>query len=125
MFTDNAASIFEAAETAMRSGHETSNMTIVIGPEGSLRLIAESDWPLDTLQAHHGAKMVYRVCKQNETLRLEGRAGTQTCLLESETHAHAARRLLANTFHYHVMEEAPVRALLPSGNWQNLAGASD
>ena len=124
-FTDNAASIFEAAETAMRTGHELSNMTIVIGQEGSIRLIAESDWPLDTLQAHHGAQMVYRVRQQDETLRLEGRAGSRTCLFESEKLNGAARRLLAINSHYQVIEEAPVQALLPAGSWQNLPGASD
>ena len=109
----------------MRTGHELSNMTIVIGQEGSIRLIAESDWPLDTLQAHHGAQMVYRVRQQDETLRLEGRAGSRTCLFKSEKLNGAARRLLAIHSHYQVIEEAPVQALLPAGPWQNLLGASD
>ena len=124
-FTDNAANIFEAAETAMRAGHELSNMTIVIGREGSIRLIAESDWPLDTLQAHHGAQMVYRVRQQDETLRLEGRAGSRTCSFESEKLNGAARRLLAINSHYQVIEETPLPSLLPAGSWQNLLGASD
>jgi hypothetical protein len=124
-FTDNAASIFEAAESAMKTGHNLSDMTIVIGQEGSIRLIAETDWPLDSLLAHHGAQMVYRVRQQDETLRLEGRAGTRTCLFESEKLNGAARRLLPNTSDYQVIEARPVRGLLPAASWQALPGASD
>jgi hypothetical protein len=125
-FTDNAASIFEAAESAMRTGQNVSNMTIVIGREGGIRLIAESDWPLDTLQAHHGAQMVYRVRQQDDSLRLEGRAGTRTCLFESEKLNGAARRLLTNTSNYEVIEATGVRGLLlPAGGWQGLPGAAD
>ena len=124
-FTDNAANIFEAAETAMRAGHQLSTMTIVIEREGSIRLIAESDWPLDTLQAHHGAQMVYRVRQQDETLRLEGRAGSRTCVFESEKLNGAARRLLAINVSYQVIEEAPAQAMLAAGQWQNLLGAAD
>jgi hypothetical protein len=109
----------------MRTGHQLSNMTIVIGQEGGIRLIAESDWPLDTLQAHHGAQMVYRVRQQAETLRLEGRAGSRTCLFESEKLNGAARRLLAINHQYEVVEEAPIRGLLGPGTYQNLPGASD
>jgi hypothetical protein len=124
-FTDNAASIFEAAESAMRTGHSLSNMTIVIGQEGGIRLIAESDWPLDSLQAHHGAQMVYRVRQQDDSLRLEGRAGTRTCLFESEKLNGAARRLLTDTSDYEVIESKPIRGLLPAASWQTLPGASD
>jgi hypothetical protein len=124
-FTDNAASIFEAAESAMRTGQSLSNMTIVIGQEGGIRLIAETDWPLDSLQAHHGAQMVYRVRQQDGSLRLEGRAGTRTCLFESAKLNRAARRLLTNTSDYEVIESKPIRGLLPAASWQTLPGASD
>ena len=124
-FTDNAAIIFEAAETALRAGHTLSNMTIVIGQEGGIRLISESDWPLDTLQAHHGAKMVYRVRQQDETLCLEGRAGTQTCMFESEKLDAAARRLFAMNPLYQVEEGIAGRARLAPAYWDGLPGASD
>ncbi|MEO8126887.1 MAG: hypothetical protein ABJF23_13055 [Bryobacteraceae bacterium] len=120
-FTDNAANIFEAAETAARSGHELSNMTILIGQEGGLHLIAESDWPLDTLQAHHGAQMAYRVRQREQTVRLEGREGSRTCLLEFEKLNGAARRLLAAHTPYQLVDGPTVQRL----SWQNLPGASD
>jgi hypothetical protein len=109
----------------MRTGHQLSSMTIVIGQEGGIRLIAESDWPLDTLLAHHGAQMVYRVRQQDQTVRLEGRAGTRTCLFESEKLNGAARRLLAINPQYQVVNESPARPLLTAGTWGSLPGASD
>jgi len=120
-FTDNAASIFEAAERAMRTGHEVSTMTILIGREVSVRLIAESARPLDSLQAHHGAQMVYRIGQRQETVRLEGREGARTCLLESEKLNRAAQRLLAAHNPYQLAEAAPAQEF----SWQNLPGASD
>jgi hypothetical protein len=100
---ENANSIFDAAETAMTAGHVPTDMTIVIGQEGGIRLIAESDWPLDNLQAHLGAEMVYRIRQQDNSLRLEGRAGSRTCLFETAKLNEAARRLLAGRPQYELM----------------------
>ena len=35
-FADNAASIFETAQTAMQSGHASGDVTILVGPEGGI-----------------------------------------------------------------------------------------
>ena len=99
-FLDNAAQIFEAAESALESGNEPSDVTILIGPEGGIRMVAESDWPLDTLQAHHGAQMAYRISRQEQTVRVQGRAGCQTCLFETARPERAARHLLAGIAQY-------------------------
>jgi hypothetical protein len=124
-FTDNAASIFEAAETARETGHALSNMTIVIEREGGIRMIAESDWSLESLQAHHGAQMVYRVRQQDETVRLEGRAGNRTCLLESEKLNGAALRLLTPRPLYEVNTGDPSEPWTSAGYWLQLPGAAD
>jgi hypothetical protein len=102
-FMENATSIFETAETAMTAGHVPTDMTIVIGQEGGIRLIADSDWPLDNLQAHLGAEMVYRVRQQDNSLRLEGRAGSRTCLFETAKLNGVARKLLAGRPQYDLM----------------------
>lgn len=93
-FLDNAARIFEAANSALESGNEPSDMTILIGPEGGIRMISANDWPLDSLQAHHGAQMAYRITGQEQTVRLQGRAGYKTCLLETARPETVARQLL-------------------------------
>lgn len=106
-FLDNARQLFEAAESAWRLGQALSDLTILIGANGSVHMIADSDWPLDRLLAHHGAQMAYRVGERNGKVRVQGRAGGRQCLLEAET----ARSLM--------------RALLPAGTWPTPPAASD
>jgi hypothetical protein len=96
-FVDNAVEIFNAAESAVESGHTPSDLTILITPEGGIRMIADSDWPLESLELHHGARMVYRVSQSAAHVRVEGRAGSRTCLFETAKPERAARLLLPRT----------------------------
>jgi hypothetical protein len=82
--------IMEAAESA----GSCSNMTILIGQEGGIHMIADSDWPLDSLSWHHGAKTAYRVSEQRGSVRVEGREGSRTCVMESAKPMQIARFLL-------------------------------
>ena len=93
-FVENAVNLLDAAENSQQSGHTPSDFTILISPEGAIRMIADSDWPLDSLQAYHGSKMVYRVTEKDAKVRVEGRAGTRTCFFETEKPERAARLLL-------------------------------
>ena len=70
-------------------------MTILIGADGAIRMCAESDWPLDSLVTHHGARAGYRVTGRDGAVRVEGREGARTCVIETRTPAHVARLLLA------------------------------
>ncbi len=97
---DNAVEIFDAAESAARSGQVPSDMTILITEEGGIHMLADSDWPLDSLQAHHGAKMAYRVSQNASVVRVEGRAGARTCLFETAKPERVARLLLNSTLSY-------------------------
>ena len=92
-FVDNAMQILNAAESAVGSGHTPSEMTILMTPQG-IRMIADSDWPLESLQLHHGAEMAYRVSQSAIIVRVEGRAGSRTCLFETAKPERAARALL-------------------------------
>jgi len=94
-FRDNASNIFEAAEAVSRAGGELSEWSILIGEDGGIHMVAASDWSLDSLQAHHGARMAYRVRQLDQKVRLEGRAGSRTCLFETAKPNGAARLLLA------------------------------
>jgi hypothetical protein len=96
-FVDNAARIFEAARSASDAGHALSEMTILIGSGGGIRIIADSDWPLESLQTEHGAQMAFRVSQQEASVRVEGRAGLQTCLLKSANPERVARLLLGGS----------------------------
>jgi len=89
-FADQALNILEAAEKA----GSCSAMTILIRHDGALHMIADSDWPLDSLVWHHGAKTAYRVSQQSGSVRVEGREGMRTCVMESAKPRQIARFLL-------------------------------
>lgn len=91
---DQARNILDAAESASRSGQACTEMTILIGPEGHIRMVADSDWPLESLARHHGAQSAYRVSEETGRIRVEGRDGMRRCLLESSSPARVARLLL-------------------------------
>jgi hypothetical protein len=89
-FAEHALNILESAEKA----EFCSNMTILIGQEGSIHMIAECDWPLDSITCHHGAKTAYRVSENGGTVRVEGREGLRRCVVESAKPMQIARFLL-------------------------------
>ena len=95
-FLDNASRIFEAAEAVAGAGTPPSDMTILIGTGGAISLMADSDWPLDSLEWSSGAAMVYRVRQQSGKVLVEGKAGAHACRLEAADPNQVARRLLAN-----------------------------
>jgi hypothetical protein len=97
-FLDNAMQIFDAAETAAKSGQVPSDMTILISETGGIHMVADSDWPLESLQFHHGAKMAYRVSQSGAVVRVEGREHSRTCLFETAKPERAARLLLGGYF---------------------------
>jgi hypothetical protein len=78
-FAQRAQELLEAAV----AGPSCSEMTVLIGQDGALALYADSDWPLDSLVREHGARSAYRVRADNGGVRVEGRDGLRTCVLES------------------------------------------
>ena len=93
-FAERAQDIMDAAESASAHGQACSQMTILIGQDGAIRMLADSDWPLDSLAWHHGARSAYRVTERAGAVRVEGREGSRTCTIESATPSRTARLLL-------------------------------
>lgn len=89
-FFENARSIFETAEAALRCGQTPSCLTVLIGDGGGIEMVAGSDWPLDRLLAHRGARAAYRVEERGGRVYLEGRSGTQSCCLETAARSREA-----------------------------------
>ncbi len=97
-FLENAVSIFDAAQLAANDGG-AEDTSILVGHDGSIRVVSGSTWPLASLEAHHGARMAFRVRPTaSRGVRLEGRAGSRTCLFEAAKPDGAARLLLANSY---------------------------
>ena len=93
-FAEQARELFDSAQSAS-AADATSNTAILITSEGSLRLISDSDWPLESLALHHGAATAFRVTADRGTVRVEGREGGRRCLLESDSPTRTARLMLA------------------------------
>lgn len=107
-FLENASRLFETARNSARAG-STNEFIILIGHDGSIRIIADSGWPLESLESHYGSRMAFRVRHtEDRRVRLEGRAGSRTCLLESAKPDGAARLLLANPVCYTIWAPAPL-----------------
>jgi hypothetical protein len=83
-----------AAESASEAGNSPTDMAILISSQGSIRMVANSDWPLESLKAYHGSQTAYRVSKQNDKVRLDGREDGRTVTFESENPKTAARLIL-------------------------------
>jgi len=78
----------------MERGETCTEMTILITPDGAIRMWAESDWPFESLAREQGARAAFRITGQDGVVRVSGREGSHTCLLESRSQAATARRLL-------------------------------
>lgn len=93
-FIDNGAKIFEAAQNVMNTGESPSDYTIVMGAQGGITLIADSDWPLDSLLRERGAGMAYRVKPGANKVSVDGVDGNTSCHFEAIAPARAAMFML-------------------------------
>jgi hypothetical protein len=95
-FAEQAQRLLDAAESATAGGESCSDLTVLIKHDGGIHMLADSDWPLDALAWHHGAQRAYRVSQRRGSVRVEGREGSRTCLLESANPQQVARMLLGS-----------------------------
>ena len=98
-FLDNAQRILETAVSAGDNAG-TESLAILIGADGGIHMVMGSDWPLDSLRAHHGAPSGYRVSRRGGRVEVEGKSREQTCLLTSAPALSAARQILTNRRQY-------------------------
>jgi hypothetical protein len=95
LFAEHMQEIFDGAVAAARAGGRPSDVTILIGQDNAISMIADSDWPLDSLALERGAKSAYRVSGSPAgSIRVEGREGLRHCVMEAEDPARTARLLL-------------------------------
>jgi hypothetical protein len=86
--------IFEVASADAGMEETARDTAILVDCTGVLRIIDSQGWSMEGLQSHYGARTVYQVRRDAGRVRVEGRSGSQTCLLETETPAAKAVRLL-------------------------------
>jgi hypothetical protein len=82
-FLTNAERLLETA-AAPAGVLERPEWIVLVGPDSAIRMLAETDWPLESLRLHHGARMAYRVSRTHGKVRVEGRADLRSCILERQ-----------------------------------------
>jgi hypothetical protein len=100
-FLDHAARILDAAQRVNATAAqdtEFAQMTILIGHEGHVHVVAGEAGALDRLQAEHGATMAFRVTHGAESVALEGREGGRKYTFTAEKQETVTRALLGAEF---------------------------
>jgi hypothetical protein len=92
-FLDNAARIFEGGRSALQVGCTQSAWTVLLNKDG-IRMVADSDWPLDSLARENGAEMAYRVSVVGESVTVDGISGRRHCRLRTDSPAKTFKSLL-------------------------------
>ena len=101
LFWENANKLLDAAVASSHTGFPTSDsMTVVIGAEGGIHLLANNDWPLDRLTADRGAQMAYRITKAKGRIAVDGCHGAATCHLETNQPQSKALQLIRDQPRY-------------------------
>ncbi|MBL8227741.1 MAG: hypothetical protein JNL98_04665 [Bryobacterales bacterium] len=83
-FWDNAKKLMDAAVDAAAAGGHSESLTVLIGAEGGIHLIADCDWPLHRVAAERGAQMAYRVTNQKGCIAVTGQQGDTTCQMQTK-----------------------------------------
>ncbi len=99
-FLDTAARILEGGQSTVQAGCSSSAWTVLIAREGGIRMVADSDWPLDSLAREAGAELAYRVSVDGAQVQVDGLSHGRRCRLESEPPAAIFRRLLPDRRQY-------------------------
>jgi hypothetical protein len=115
-FWTDAENLFETARQASQSGSPDCDLAILIGPKGDIRMLDAAGWTLPSLLASNGGETAYRVTREGGHVCLEGRRGSQTCLLRSESSSTIAHHLLESRLAAGIARIAPSLALLGEGN---------
>jgi hypothetical protein len=88
------SSFLQIAEEILDSaagGREDCHLAILVGRDGGIHMLADSDWDLGRLREHHAASSAYRVTRRGGQVQLEARADGQSCTLRREPAARALR----------------------------------
>jgi hypothetical protein len=91
-FLRNAEELFT---TARQDAGEDCQFSVLVGADGGIHMVFGSEWGLEPLRQHHGAREAYRVTRSAGCVVLEGRSTGASCRLEAVRPAHALPGLSA------------------------------
>ena len=93
-FVDTAVEILKTAESALDAGQKPSDYTILLGTANGIRMIADSDWSLDSLRREFGAQRAYRIRASSGQVNVDGQDDNRSCRFEGMSMAKAALFML-------------------------------
>lgn len=99
----NARKLLETATDSAECGLDGGDWTLFFGPEGGLQMIAGSSTELASLEWSRGATAAWQVSRVGGRVRVEGQAGRERCLLETQAQNGLPRRLLNQGRMYEVL----------------------
>jgi hypothetical protein len=79
-FLQRAEDILETAY----QGESDQDILIVVDRQGGMRMMESAGWNLPAVVAEFGASAVYHVQRLADTVRVEGMAGAERCLLQKK-----------------------------------------
>jgi hypothetical protein len=92
-FLENAQRIFDVARSD--DSGAPGDFALLIRPDGGLHFVMESPLSLDAAAIYGGARTAYRITRvSGGGVRVEGRNGSQECVIEQRATHHARRELL-------------------------------
>ena len=65
-----------------QSGDGDADWTILVSPDGGIRMVAGREWDVEALRLETGARSAYRVSRNRTGVKVEARAAGQSCKLE-------------------------------------------
>jgi hypothetical protein len=80
----HAENLYAVAEAAAGPGAGAQELAILVRADGGLHVLQAEGWSLSRIAEHHGVRTAYRVSRKGAAVRVEGRTGTQSCLLRGE-----------------------------------------
>jgi hypothetical protein len=92
VLVDDAERIFEGACIVSNVDTSPTDLAIIVDRTGGIRLMEASGWQLESLEASYGAQRIYRVTHNSGHVRVEGKSGSQRCLIESAGPPRTAAR---------------------------------
>ncbi|MCS7043925.1 MAG: hypothetical protein NZR01_14155 [Bryobacteraceae bacterium] len=90
----HAGQLLEAALAAARAGGNEEGWTVFVGPEGGWQMIAGAEHEPAALAWSRGARAVWKVSRAGTSIRVEGWAEGQHCLLEAAAPGRAVCALI-------------------------------
>jgi len=84
----------EIFESAAGGGCEDCPLAILVGRDGGIHMLADSDWNIERLREHHAAAAAYRVTRHAARVEVEARTAGQSCMLRREEPVRVLRSSL-------------------------------